>query len=232
MSTFESPFEQSILLTGFGPFPGAAQNPSEVLAKAMEERSPSPLLAQYELIGASLPTHWQKIRPTLTSLLARYRPAIILHIGYASTSPGFHLENTAYNKTCDNPDIEGVPGTCAPILMDGPSLIKNTLPLDDFAARLVNAGLNARTSDDPGLYLCNMAYYLSLCHALGCSKAYPVARHHSCLFVHIPALESKDGLIPPEEEGDNRLTLNEACNGLELLLEELVKAHAISHELA
>ncbi len=232
MSTDESPFEQSILLTGFGPFPGAAQNPSELLAKTMDLRPRSPLLARCELVGASLPTHWQKIRPALTSLLARYRPAIILHIGYASTSPGFHLENTAYNKTCDNPDIDDVPGTCAPILMDGPALIKNTLPLNHFATRLVEAGLNASISDDPGLYLCNMTYYLSLCHALGCSNAYPVARHHSCLFVHIPALETHDGLMPQEEEGPNRLSLEEACCGIELLLEELVKAHVISHELA
>ncbi|MCF6199488.1 MAG: pyroglutamyl-peptidase I [Hyphomicrobiaceae bacterium] len=232
MNTFESTFEQTILLTGFGPFPGAAKNPSELLARAMGERPTSPLLPSCELVGASLPTHWQKVRPALTSLLARYRPQIILHIGYASTSPGFHLETTAYNKTCNNPDIEGVPGTCAPILMDSPALIKNTLPLETIATRLVEAGFSAKTSDDPGLYLCNMAYYLSLCHALGCSKAYPVARHHSCLFVHIPALETDDGLLPQEEEGDNRLTLEDACNGLQLLLEELVKAHAPSRELA
>jgi len=225
-------FEETILLTGFGPFPGASKNPSDLLAKAMSERQISPLLARCELIGASLPTHWQNVRPALTSLLARHRPQIILHIGYASTSPGFQLETTAYNRTCDNPDIEGVSGTCAPILMDGPALIKNTLLLETMATRLVDAGFSSRTSDNPGLYLCNMAYYLSLCHALGCSKAYPIARHHSCLFVHIPALETDDGLLPQEEEGDNRLTLEDACAGLELLLGELIKAHVPSRELA
>ncbi len=224
-----STYEQTILLTGFGPFPGTNQNPSEMLAKQMGERPPAPMLEQYELVSASLPTHWQNVRPALTSLLARHHPDIILHIGYATTSPGFHLEQIAYNKTCDNPDIDDVPGTCSSILADGPSLIKNSLPLQQFATSMSNAGFKAKTSDNAGLYLCNMAYYLSLCHSLGCSKAYPVARHHSCLFVHVPAIETPQGLYPRnDEKANNKLSLEDACSGLELLLNELVKAHAAS----
>ena len=216
----------TILVTGFGPFPGTEQNPAEFLAKELVRRpASSPALAACERVSGCLPTHWQKIRPALTSLLARYRPQIILHIGYAATSPGFHLEEAAYNRTCNNPDVDGIKGNRAAILNDGPVMIKNTLPLQEMARRLVNIGLCAKTSNDPGLYLCNMAYYLSLCHALGCSKAYPVARHHSCLFVHIPTIETENGLLPPDDELETTLSFSDACRGLDLLLEELLTCH-------
>lgn len=217
--------EQTILITGFGPFPGADENPSALLARKMTQRPPAPALSGCELVCGQLPTHWQQVRPALTALLARYHPQFILHLGYAATSPGFQIENTAYNRTCDNPDVDGVPGDCRAILNDGPALIKNPLSIEPVAARLNSAGFTARTSSEAGLYLCNMAYYLSLCHALGCSRAYPVARHHACLFVHIPAIEIAGELIPIEHEEKNRLSLAAACDGLELLLEEFVRLH-------
>jgi len=53
--------------------------------------------------------------------------------------------------------------------------------------------------------LCNKLYFLSL------------ARDLPALFVHIPALQTADGLFPRSHEGNNILTIAQAIEGLTIM---------------
>lgn len=202
----------NILITGFGPFPGTSDNPSSYLAKTIAKTPLTKQLADVEISSEVLPTDWQKITPALNTAFDKYRPDIALHLGYAQTSPGFQLETTAYNQTCNNEDVAGVAGSCHPICTNSPAQLATTLPLNKLANQLSASGLNATSSDDPGRYLCNMAYYLSLNRSPACAS----------LFIHIPAIKTGKGLIPKNHEGSNQLTLEEARHGIEVIVEALI----------
>jgi pyrrolidone-carboxylate peptidase len=202
----------NILITGFGPFPGTSDNPSGYLAKAIAKAPLAIHLADVEISSEVLPTDWQKITQSLNTAFDRYRPNISLHLGYAQTSPGFQFETTAYNQTCNNKDVTGVAGSCQPICTNAPTQLATTLPLNKLTDQLSAHGLNATSSDDPGRYLCNMAYYLSLNRSPACAS----------LFIHIPAIKTDKGLIPGNHEGSNQLSLEEARRGMEVIVEALV----------
>ena len=164
-----------------------------------------------KLVTAVLPTHWQKLPPALDTLFASHNPDFSLHLGYSAASPGFCLESTAHNQTCAQPDVDGQIGSCDPVVRDKPLQLTSTVPLDKLKRQLSNAGFGTMSSNDPGRYLCNMSYYLSL------------TRSRSSLFVHIPAIKTDASLFPKDHQGDHFLSLHKACEGVELILEFLTK---------
>ncbi len=200
----------TLLITGFGPFPGAPQNPSQILVEALAEQKNTGAI-NANIIYGLLPTHWQKLGLALAQLFAEHRPDFSVHLGYSANSPGFCLETTAYNETCAQPDVDGHAGSCDPVLKKKPLQLTSNLPLEIIEQELSAAGFNAMISNDPGRYLCNMSYYLSL------------ARSPASLFVHIPALKTNAGLAPKGHEGDNHLSLRDACNGLVVIAGSLTK---------
>ncbi len=200
----------TILITGFGPFPGAPDNPSQTIIEALAAQNDTSAI-NANIIYGLLPTHWQKLAPALAKLFAQHQPDFCLHLGYSARSPGFCLETTAYNEPCAQPDVDGYAGSCGPVLIAQPLQLSSKLPLEVIEQELSKAGFNAMISNDPGRYLCNMSYYLSLAHA------------RSSLFVHIPALKSDAGLVPQGHEGDNHLSLHDTCNGLMVIAASLTK---------
>ena len=201
----------TLLVTGFGPFPGAPQNPTQILINAIEKRAPNANPTKAKLVTAVLPTHWQKLPPALAALFVTHNPDSCLHLGYSAASPGFCLESTAYNQTCAQLDVDGQIGSCDPVIGDEPLQLKSNVPLKQLEQQLTDAGFNTTRSSDPGRYLCNMSYYLSL------------ARSRLSLFVHIPAIKTDAGLFPKDHQGDHHLPLLEACEGVELVLKFLTK---------
>ncbi|MCP4934615.1 MAG: pyroglutamyl-peptidase I [bacterium] len=201
----------SILITGFGPFPGAPDNPSQLLVKALAERENSPSAINANLVYGLLPTHWQKLAHALTQLLEHHQPDLCVHLGYSAHSCGFCLETTAYNETCAQPDVDGHTGSCDPVLGEQPLQLTSNFPLEMIEQELSAAGFNAMISNDPGRYLCNKSYYLSL------------TRSRSSLFVHIPALKTDAGFIPANHDGKHQLSLQNACDGVRLIASILTK---------
>ena len=200
----------TILITGFGPFPGAPDNPSQLLVKALSEQKNTDGI-NANLVYGLLPTHWQKLTPALDNLFDQHQPDFCVHLGYSAISPGFCLETSAYNETCAQPDVDGHAGSCDPVLIEQPLQLTSNLPLEVIEQKLSTAGFKSMTSNDPGRYLCNMSYYLSL------------TRGRSSLFVHIPAIKTDEGLVPQAHEGENHLSLHEACNGLMVIAASLTK---------
>jgi pyroglutamyl-peptidase len=142
---------RTILVTGFGPFPGAPVNPTEDLVKT---------LARARLPHARIVTHvfrtsYAAVDKELPVLLNRLRPDALLMFGLAAATPHLRIETWARNGIAPLADVAGaIPSqrSIAPGRASGLAL--PTLPGTLLAAAR-RARIPAAMSKDAGDYLCN-----------------------------------------------------------------------------
>jgi pyroglutamyl-peptidase len=166
-----------LLVTGFGPFPGAPENPTEPLIRALAEELP-------EKFGASaveavvLPTEYRRSWSTLRRLYSSFSPDVVIQFGLNSGAEAIHLECVGRNQVASTkPDANGYAPASTRLLKDGPATIAATFPSAEILAALKVAGFPATLSDDAGHYVCNATLYRSLIAA-------PEGRRVG--FVHVP----------------------------------------------
>src|SRR4029079_120279 len=160
----------SVLLTGFGSFPGVPRNASADLVKAVVRRARRDLPG-YHFASAILPTEWDRVRRLMSSLHARHAPRLALHFGVAAGALGFRVETEAKNFCRASPDAAGgVPRSPrlvddsgdvrAPSLEDDGATVRAvTIAAPSIAATLESKGYPVSLSNDAGGYLCNAALY-------------------------------------------------------------------------
>lgn len=170
----------TILLTGFGPFPGVPENASAILvpklAHLVARRFPS-----HRVVARILPTEWEAGPARLAASYAREKPALSVHFGVSERAEGFVIETKARNAQSAVADAAGLAPPETAILVGGPGTLGANIPAPDIVTRLAALGYPARLSDDAGSYLCNRVLYESLMLA---ESAHPPA---TAGFVHIPA---------------------------------------------
>ena len=148
-----------ILLTGFGPFPGAPENPT---AQIVQNLAAHPL-AGAELVTRILPVIWQAAEVRMAALIHETKPDAILHLGLATKRKRIGVETRARNE-CTKlvPDAENICRTSGTIDPQGPGLRHARMDAMRLVDILREAGLDAEISDDAGDYICNHTFYLSL----------------------------------------------------------------------
>jgi pyroglutamyl-peptidase len=185
-----------LLVTGFSPFPGAPENPTEALMHMLAEESP-------EAFGASafraivLPTDYRRSWDRLRRLYSTFAPDIVVHFGLSARAECIHVEQVARNCVdLTKPDAAGFAPASGFVRRAGPETLAATLPAEPIVAALRDAGFAAQTSDDAGSYVCNATLYRSL-----------LALSAPCLvgFVH----------VPPKGKGFSQATL---CNAVGAIL--------------
>ena len=146
-----------MLVTGFGPFPGAPFNPTEPLIARLS-RLRRPALSDVELAGHIFPVTYKDVDRELPHLLASRRPHALLMFGLASRTPHVRIETRARNAvTTLWPDAGRVKPRTGSIaggddaMMFGPHT-------DRLLRAALASGIDARLSRNAGSYLCN---YLS-----------------------------------------------------------------------
>jgi pyroglutamyl-peptidase len=203
-----------ILITGFGPFPGAPFNPTPPLvARLLRLRRPA--LGDVELIGHIFHVTYATVDRELPELIARHRPHAILMFGLADGTAHVRIETRARNAvTTRFPDADrnrarkGSIAGGADARMFGPHTAK-LLP----AAEGTN--VDARPSRDAGSYLCNYLSWRAIEAAEG-DKGPALAA-----FVHVPLI-ARDGTA--QRKGTtHRITLDQLVDAGEAMLLEMVK---------
>jgi pyroglutamyl-peptidase len=142
-----------ILITGFGPFPGAPFNPTTPLVRHLTRLRRSGL-RDVRLIGHVFETSYAAVDRDLPELIAQHRPDALLMFGVATRRKQLSIETRARNALALLPDASGSvltrcsiePGACDLRL---PAPHQRLLT----AARL--SRVSARLSRDAGRYLCN-----------------------------------------------------------------------------
>jgi pyroglutamyl-peptidase len=168
-----------LLVTGFGPFPGAPENPTEALVRALAAETA-------DTFGASacravvLPTEYRRSWTALRGLYARFRPDLVVHFGVSGKADAIMIERLGRCRTAlDVPDAAGHAPISGRARRSGPDTLAATLPVEAILAALLAAKIPAALSDDAGAYVCNATLYRSL-------GAAPTGRLVG--FVHVPPL--------------------------------------------
>ena len=202
-----------ILVTGFGPFPGAPWNPTQPLVARLTKLR-RPAFADVDFSSHIFPVTYKAVDRELPQLLAKHRPQALLMFGLASRTAHVRVETRARNAvTMLWPDAAqtrsrtGSIGLGPDAAMFGPHTAKLL-----HAARATN--IDARASRDAGAYLCNYLSWRAI-EAAGTGNDLQLAA-----FVHIPLL-TRNGA--PMRKGSSRITLEELVDAGEAMLLEMVK---------
>src|SRR5947209_19682046 len=203
-----------ILITGFGPFPGAPHNPTTPLvARLLRLRRPA--FGDVEFAGHIFPVTYKAVDRELPRLLAKHRPHALLMFGFATRTPYLRIETRARNAvTMLWPDADHTrvrKGSIAPGV--------DAMRFGPHAAKLLRAavatGIDARASRDAGSYLCNYLSWRAI--EATCADNGP----RFAAFVHVPPIardgaSHRKGLTP-------RITLEQLVDAGEAMLLEMVK---------
>jgi pyroglutamyl-peptidase len=169
----------TIVLTGFGPYPGVPINASAMLVPRVA-KSIRTLFPNHDTVIEILPTQWSVAPTRLQQLVKTTNLVLMLHFGVSRDAQGFQLELVGRNLQTSLEDAAGHLPRSTRIAEEGPDLLATTLPAERIAARLMGLGLPCSTSDNAGTYLCNALLY----HSLAAARGAPAP--HLAGFVHVP----------------------------------------------
>jgi pyroglutamyl-peptidase len=210
----------SVLITGFGPFPGVPSNATMQLLPHLAQVAPR-FFPDVRFAFEVLPTEWSAGPRCLQVLLAAVVPDLAVHFGVSSRARGFEIEQRARNACAATPDASGALPATAAVCELGPQYLPASLPVPHVVARLRRLGIAAFVSRDAGTYLCNAALYHSLASARDAANA-----SRRVGFVHIPAALVRPGGANRGRSGACPLTWQQALDGaLEILATCLRRTH-------
>jgi pyroglutamyl-peptidase len=173
-----------VLVTGFGPFPGAPYNPTQQLVARLT-RLRRPATAELRLVTHVLPTSYAAVDQQLPLLVEKHQPDAIVMFGVAGRSKAIRIEMLARNRiTRVYPDIDRkVPRRAS--ITRGESARRGRAPFVQLAAAVRASGLPARLSRDAGTYLCNYGYWRAL------EQQSRATGPRLVVFVHIPNMRRR-----------------------------------------
>ncbi|NEW98554.1 pyroglutamyl-peptidase I [Rhodopseudomonas sp. BR0G17] len=200
-----------ILITGFGPFPGAPYNPTPQLVDRLVKLR-RPAFDDVVRVGHIFNVSYRAVDRDLPALLAQHRPDALLMFGLAASTRHVRIETRARNAiTTLWPDADKVTLRHGKI-----ALGEDARTFGAHGARLARAarltGIDARLSRDAGRYLCNY-----LCWR-GIEATQAPQGPQLAAFVHVPLL-SRDGTAWP----GSRITAEQLVDAGEAMLLELVR---------
>jgi pyroglutamyl-peptidase len=169
----------TVLVTGFGAFPGAAKNPTAALIDKLAAHKARLRRLDIKLELHVLPVVYADIGPKLQCLVDEIEPDIILHFGLAARRKSINVETRAVNRIgMLHPDALGARCMEGTVIAGKPHILRATFPVSHLTAALRRDGIANRVSINAGDYICNQTLYLSL------SRAHA----HMAGFIHVPKI--------------------------------------------
>jgi pyroglutamyl-peptidase len=202
-----------ILVTGFGPFPGAPYNPTQALVARLT-RLRRPAFTDVELSRHFFPVTYKAVDRELPLALQKHKPHALLMFGLAGRTGYVRVETRARNAVTmlwpDAAQTRARKGSIA----DGADAQR----FGPHTAKLVRAakatGLDARASRNAGSYLCNYLSWRAI-EAVNADSGPRLAA-----FIHIPPL-ARGGAT--RRKGFPRITLEELVDAGEAMLLEMAR---------
>lgn len=178
----------TILITGFGPFPGAPFNPTGPLVKrlALLRR---PALADVKIIPHVFPTRYAAVDRDLPRLIARHRPDALLMFGLATRAKTLRVETRARNAFTLLADTGGSAPRRHAIATGALPAMPMPAPTRRLLAAIRGTGVPAVLSRDAGRYLCNYLCWRASEEAL--VKNGP----RFAAFIHVPQTRRDSGSV-------------------------------------
>ena len=169
---------KTILVTGFEPFGGESENPSQEIAQQLNGH----VVARHRLIGRILPCVFGAANQELRGLLDEFQPAAVICVGQAGGRKEITPERVAINvDDARIPDNAGAQPVDRPVVPRGPAAYWSTLPIKAIVRALRARGIPAAVSQTAGTFVCNHVFY-GLMHELRRQKKVRGG------FIHVPFL--------------------------------------------
>lgn len=186
----------SILVTGFGRFPGATRNPTVALVARLG-RVRRPALSDCRIATHVFATRYAAVDRELPDLIAREKPDLVMLFGVARKEKRLRIELVARNRTSVLlPDAGGAKPTRGIIAAGGPASRMGRFSPHPLLAAIRAIGLRAGVSRNAGAYLCNYAYWRALEAADRTADGPRIA-----VFVHVPPIPAT--ARPKKNDGRN-----------------------------
>lgn len=202
-----------VLLTGFAPFGGDEENPSRLVARALDRTR----VAGLAVVTAELPVSAAALSDALAPLWA-LEPVAVVHLGLAGGRSQIAVERIAVNLLdFPIPDNTGERLRDQSIVADGPAAYWATLPVTATVEAIRHAGVPAYASLTAGAFLCNAAMYLSLHHLAATGRGQIPGG-----FVHLPYLPAQAAAKRPDTAS---LSLDAMVEAARLTLECAILHH-------
>jgi pyroglutamyl-peptidase len=170
----------SVLITGFGPFPGAPFNPTAAVVRRIVARR-RPALAEVERSYHVFRTSYAAVDDELPRLLQSRRPDVLLMFGLAARARWLRIETRARNAVSRVVPDAASGFTKAPSIRIGaPATLGGRAPFQKLVRSACASGVPARLSPSAGSYLCNYLYWRGIEAAMQSGTVKIAA------FVHVP----------------------------------------------
>jgi len=168
----------TVLVTGFGPFPGAAFNPTERLVIRLSQLR-RPAVADAKIVSHIFTTSYAAVDEELPKLIAKHRPDALLMFGLATRTKTLRVETRARNSVVLIPDATGKTARRTVIRMAAPASCRLPGPVQKLLSVLRGAQVPVRLSRDAGRYLCNYLCWRA-------AEATRKKRPRLAAFIHVP----------------------------------------------
>ena len=204
----------TILITGFGPFPGAPFNPTGPLALELALRRHS-ASSNVRRIAHVFRVSYQAVDSELPALLAREEPDALVMFGLAGRSRHLRVETRARNSFARMlPDVGGHFPASAIIDPAAPPALSLRGPAQRLLMAARATGVPAELSRDAGRYLCNYLCWRAVHSAVRLGAPRLVA------FIHVPAVPRTQG----PQQCRSKLTLDDLVRAGEAIVRATVVA--------
>jgi pyroglutamyl-peptidase len=208
----------TVLITGFGPFPGAPFNPTGALVELLARQSP--VQAGTRRVAHVFRTSYDTVDRELPALIARERPAALVMFGLAQRTRHVRIETLARNTLSRvHADVAGVLPKAKAIVAGGPSALVLAAPAPRLLAAARMAGARAALSRNAGSYLCN---YLSWRASESMTSA---GGPQVVTFVHVPLVRP----LTTTTAGETPRTLGDLIRAGEAIVAAATTAARIRH---
>jgi pyroglutamyl-peptidase len=170
----------TILVTGFGPFPGAPFNPTGPLVEGLA-RLRRPALADVTIVPYVFETSYAAVDRELPRLLTRHKPDALLMFGLAPRANTLCIETRARNAVALLSDVSGKTLLRNSIVRGGPPALTIPAQARRLFATVRTTRIPVLLSRDAGRYLCNYLCWRA-------SEAAARKELRLAAFVHVPPI--------------------------------------------
>ncbi len=170
----------TILVTGFGPFPGAPFNPTGPLVEGLA-RLRRPALADVTIVPYVFETSYAAVDRELPRLLTRHKPDALLMFGLAPRANTLRIETRARNAVALLSDVSGKTLLRNSIVRGGPPALTIPAQARRLFATVRTTHIPVLLSRDAGRYLCNYLCWRA-------SEAAARKELRLAAFVHVPPI--------------------------------------------
>jgi pyroglutamyl-peptidase len=168
---------KTVLVTGFEPFGGEAENPSWEAVRLLQGES----IDGHALAIRQMPCVFGEAIERLEREIEASDASVVICVGQAGGRAEISLERIAINlEDARIPDNVGARPLDRPVIEGGPAAYFTTLPVKAILRELLAAGIPASLSQTAGTFVCNHIFY-GACHIAKMRR-----RKLRAGFIHVP----------------------------------------------